>query len=86
MGYWNIKGEDVRVIYNISELHLEGKELSLMISLIKLKEIINIAKTYECKEEIVFSNIIGKSEPLIRSYKQIQNCCSNRFYNFDSRR
>ena len=67
MGYWNIKGEDVRVIYNISELHLEGKELSLMISFDKVKEIINIAKTYECKEEIVFSNIIGKSEPLLEA-------------------
>lgn len=67
MGYWNIKGEDVRVIYNISELHLEGNELTLMISFDRVREIINIAKTYERKEEIVFSNIIGKSGLLLKA-------------------
>ena len=59
------KGEDIRVIYNISELHLKGNSLSLMISFDKVKEIIDIAKTYGYKEEIVFSNIIGKSQPLL---------------------
>ena len=67
MAYWNIKGEDVRVIYNINKLYLGNGQLSLMVSFDRIAEIVNIAKTYETKEEIVFSNIIGKSHPLLEA-------------------
>ena len=38
-----------------------------MISFDIMKDIINIAKTYENKEKIYFSNIIGNSKPLLKA-------------------
>lgn len=62
VGIWNIKGKDVRVRYNINKIFIKDNEFSLMISFDEIKEIINIAKTYENKYEIIFDNIIGKSK------------------------
>jgi len=67
VGSWNIKGKDVRIRYNIKKILLKDNEFSLMISFDEIKEIINIAKTYENKDTIVFSNIIGRSKAILDS-------------------
>ena len=64
---WGINGKDTRVIYNINKMVIGDNEFSLMISFDIMKDIINIAKTYENKEKIYFSNIIGNSKPLLKA-------------------
>ncbi|NLJ78990.1 MAG: sigma 54-interacting transcriptional regulator [Tissierellia bacterium] len=67
VGSWKIGGKDIRVIYNIGELHLANDQLAFMISFDRVKEIMDAAKSYRIKEDIVFSNIIGNSEPLLQA-------------------
>lgn len=64
---WKINGEEARVMYSINEIPLRDKESSLMISFDNMKDIINIAKTYENKEKIFFSNIIGNSKKILEA-------------------
>ncbi|MFA5577767.1 MAG: sigma 54-interacting transcriptional regulator [Tissierellaceae bacterium] len=70
VGYWDINGRDTRVRYNISKIFLEDRRFSLIISFDEIKEIINIAKTYENKQKIVFDNIIGRSQGLLESIEK----------------
>ena len=67
VGCWRINGVEVRVIYSINEIILKDGEISLMISFDEMQDIINIAKTYENKDKIFFSNIIGNSKLLLNS-------------------
>lgn len=67
---WNINGKDVRVIYSINKILLDEKEFSLMISFDEIQDIINIAKTYENKEKIYFSNIIGNSKKIMEAIQK----------------
>ena len=67
VGCWKIKGKDIRVIYNINNIVIGDNESSCMISFDIMKDIINIAKTYENKEKIYFSNIIGHSSALLKA-------------------
>lgn len=67
VGIWKIKGDEIRVRYNVNKIHIENEkeEFSIMISFDELQKIINLAKTYENKDEILFENIIGNSEEII---------------------
>ncbi len=67
VGCWNIDGKDTRVIYNINRIIIGDNESSAMISFDIMKDIINIAKTYENKEKIYFSNIVGNSKALLKA-------------------
>ncbi len=67
VGTWNIKGKNVRVRYNINKIFLRDNDHSLLVSFDEIKEIINIAKTFENKGEILFENIIGQSEILMET-------------------
>lgn len=67
VGTWNIKGKDVRIRYNINKIFLRDNDHSLLISFDEIKELINIAKTFENKGEILFENIIGQSEILMET-------------------
>ncbi len=64
---WIIKGKEVRVLYSINKILLQDNEFSLMISFDEMKDIINIAKTYENKGKIYFSNIIGNSQSILNA-------------------
>ncbi len=64
---WTINGKEVRVLYSINKILLQGNEFSLMISFDEMKDIINIAKTYENKGKIYFSNIIGNSKAILEA-------------------
>lgn len=64
---WEINGKEVRVLYSINKILLEDKEFSLMISFDEIQDIINIAKTYENKGQIYFSNIIGNSKAILEA-------------------
>lgn len=66
VGYWKINEKDMRIRYKINKITLENNKFSTMISFDKIKEIIDIAKTYVNKDKIIFSNIIGKSEALLK--------------------
>lgn len=70
VGYWDINGKDTRVRYNISKIFLEDGKFSTIISFDEIKEIIDIAKTYENKGEIVFDDIIGESKSLLESIER----------------
>lgn len=65
VGYWDIKNKDIRVRYKINKIVLKNNKIVKMISFDVIKEIIDIAKTFENKDKIIFSNIIGKSEALL---------------------
>lgn len=67
VGCWNIKGEDIRVIYNINKIKIGENEFSLMISFEFIRDIINLAKTYVNREKIYFENIIGNSKSFLKS-------------------
>jgi len=64
---WKIDGKDVRVKYSISKLSLKDNQSSSMISFEFMQDIINIAKTYENREKIHFSNIIGNSKAILEA-------------------
>ncbi len=64
---WKIDGKDTRVIYSINKILLSDNEFSFMISFDRMKDIINIAKTYENKDKIQFSNIIGNSSTILEA-------------------
>ena len=64
---WEINGKDVKIIYNINKILLKDNEFSLMISFDEMQDIINIAKTYENKGQIYFSNIIGNSKSVLEA-------------------
>ena len=64
---WRINDKEVRVMYSINKILLRDNEFSLMISFDNIKDIINIAKTYENKEKIYFSNIIGNSKRILEA-------------------
>lgn len=64
---WEINGREVRVLYSINKILLKDKEFSLMISFDEMQDIINIAKTYENKGKIYFSNIIGNSKSILEA-------------------
>lgn len=64
---WNIKGNEIRVKYSINKLSLSDNRFSLMISFDYMQDIINIAKTYENREKIHFSNIIGNSKAILKA-------------------
>lgn len=64
---WKINDVETRVMYNINKILLSDNEFSLMISFDFMKDIINIAKTYENKDKIYFSNIIGNSEAILKA-------------------
>ncbi len=68
--YWIVNKKDLRVIYNINKIALDNNEYSLMISFDVLTDIINLAKTYGNKRNIHFSNIVGKSKPLLQAIKK----------------
>lgn len=67
IGVWSIYGKDVRVAYNISKIKLSESHSSIMVSFDIVEDIINLAKTYENKEEIYFENIIGRSKSILKS-------------------
>lgn len=67
VGCWKINGKEVRVLYSINKIMLEDNEFSLMISFDEIQDIINIAKTYENKGKIYFSNIIGNSKAILEA-------------------
>ncbi|MDR7869235.1 MAG: sigma 54-interacting transcriptional regulator [Tissierellaceae bacterium] len=64
---WKINGKETRVMYSINKILLRNNEFSLMISFDNMKDIINIAKTYEKKDKIYFSNIIGNSKAILEA-------------------
>ena len=64
---WTINGKETRVMYSINKILLSDNEFSVMISFDNMKDIINIAKTYENKDKIYFSNIIGKSKAILEA-------------------
>lgn len=64
---WTINGKEVRVLYSINKILLEDNAFSLMISFDEIQDIINIAKTYENKGIIYFSNIIGNSKSILEA-------------------
>lgn len=64
---WTINGKEVRVLYSINKILLEDNAFSLMISFDEIQDIINIAKTYENKGQIYFSNIIGNSKSILEA-------------------
>lgn len=64
---WRINNKEVRVMYSINTILLGDNEFSLMISFDNIKDIINIAKTYENKEKIYFSNIVGNSKAILEA-------------------
>ena len=64
---WTIDGKEVRVLYSINKILLEDNAFSLMVSFDEIQDIINIAKTYENKERIYFSNIIGNSKSILEA-------------------
>ena len=67
IGSWKINKKDIRVMYSINEILLKDEKISLMISFDEIQDIINIAKTYENKNEIYFENIIGNSKVLLNA-------------------
>lgn len=67
VGCWDIKGEKVRVIYNINKIKIGENEFSLMVSFEFIRDIINLAKTYVNKEKIYFENIIGNSKSFLKA-------------------
>lgn len=64
---WTIKDKEVRVLYSINKILLKDNEFSLLIGFDKMKDIINIAKTYENKGKIYFANIIGNSKSILEA-------------------
>lgn len=64
---WNINGKEVRVLYSINKILFKDNEFSLLINFDEMKDIINIAKTYENKGKIYFSNIIGNSKAILEA-------------------
>lgn len=73
---WTIDDKDVRVIYTINKIVLKDNEFSLMISFDFISDIINIAKTYENKENIFFKDIIGTSSSILESIKKAKTVAS----------
>lgn len=64
---WKINNKDVKVIYTINKIMMEDGKYSLMVSFDIMSDIINIAKTYEDKEDIFFKDIIGNSKPILEA-------------------
>lgn len=67
VGYWKLKNKDIRVVYEVNEIVLEEQGLAYLISFDALSDITKIAMTYENKEKITFSNIIGKSKTILNA-------------------
>lgn len=64
---WIINRKEVRVLYSINKILFKDNEFSLLINFDEMKDIINIAKTYENKGKIYFSNIIGNSKAILEA-------------------
>lgn len=63
--YWMIRNDKIRVRYNINKIPIKDNDYYIMISFDRIKEIIDIAKTFENRKEILFENIIGKSKSIL---------------------
>ncbi|SJZ88622.1 sigma-54 interaction domain-containing protein [Garciella nitratireducens] len=64
---WKINNKEVKVLYSMNKISLKRGKSSLMISFDLIRDIINLAKTYEEKEKVCFSNMIGKSKPILEA-------------------
>ena len=58
---WEVNSNDIRVIYKISYIVLDNKNMSILIDFETLMEIINVASAYSNDNTITFENIIGCS-------------------------
>lgn len=67
---WKINNKDTRVIYNISKIKLNDNESGIFLSFDIMEELVNITKSYKDKIQIRFEDIIGNSDPMLKSIEK----------------
>ena len=67
IGFWKIKDFEIKVIYMVNKIILKEGFYNYIISFDRIKDIINIAKNHERREDIKFSNLIGESKVFLET-------------------
>ncbi|MBK5239895.1 sigma 54-interacting transcriptional regulator [Clostridium sp.] len=65
MGEWEVNGKKLKVLYKISNMVLNDKRISILISFDEIEEILDRALNAKGDSQINFNNIVGKSKKLV---------------------